>query len=170
MPLRVYDGTSSVPSSHAALRYCGTMTSAATASCTVVATSPATSTLLSNSMQNNLCNRYIHRSYTACELSTTLQEHRGLSEHVLLYRRTLCLIRNCFQREDDTEFKTRQTSSEAHPAFYSTRTGHSFLGGKASKHEADHPAPSSGKVINTRSYTSTPLVACRNTGGTFRIL
>jgi len=75
------------------------MTSAATASCTVVATSPATSTLWSHSLQNNLCNRYIPRSNTACELSATLQEHHGLSEHVLLPRRTPRLIRNCFQRD-----------------------------------------------------------------------
>ena len=75
------------------------MTSTATASCTVVATSSATSTLCSHSMQNNLYNRYIHRSYTACELSATLQEHHGLSEYMLLPRRTPSLIRNCFQRD-----------------------------------------------------------------------
>jgi len=49
-------------------------------------------------MQNNLCNRYTHLSYTARELSATLQKHHGLSEYVLLPRRTPRLIRNCFQR------------------------------------------------------------------------
>jgi hypothetical protein len=71
-------------------------------------------------------------------------------------------------------FQIIQTSSAPPPpppppAFYSTRTGRSFLRGKASKHEADHPAPSCGKVINERSYTSTPLVVCRNTGTNLRI-
>jgi hypothetical protein len=75
------------------------MTSAATAPSTVVATSPATTTLCSHSMQDNLCIRYIHRSYTARELSATLQEHHGLSEYGLLPRRTPRLIRNYFQRD-----------------------------------------------------------------------
>jgi hypothetical protein len=120
---------------------------------TAVATWLTTSALCSHSTLNNLCNRHIHRFYTACELSATLQEHHGLSEHVLLPRRTPHVIRN---------FPTGRTIRSSNPG-----TDLSFLKEKASKHEANHPAPSSGKVTNERSYISTPPVACRNTGAHF---
>jgi hypothetical protein len=46
--------------------------------------------------------------------------------------------------------------SGVHPASYPMGTTGSFPGGKAARHEADHSPPSSAKVKNAWSYTSTP--------------
>jgi hypothetical protein len=72
---------------------------------TAVATSLTTSTLCSHSTLNNLRNRHIHRFYTTCELSATLQQHHGLSEYVLQPRRTPRVVRNCYQRDGRYEVR-----------------------------------------------------------------
>jgi hypothetical protein len=131
----------------------------------VVATSPTTSTFYSHSMLNKLRNRYTHCSYNACELSTAPQDHHGLFEHVLLHRRTPCFILKCFQWDGRSNrgrdkilslLQILHTSPGAHPAFCSMGTGRTFAVGKAARHEADHPPPSSVKVTNEGSCTSAP--------------
>jgi len=47
------------------------------------------------------------------------------------------------------------TSSGVHSASYPTNTRHLSLGVKWPRHEADHSPPSSAKVKNVSSYTST---------------
>jgi hypothetical protein len=51
-----------------------------------------------------------------------------------------------------------QTGSGAHPATYSLGTRDSSLGIKLPGRETDHSSPSSAKVKNAWSYTSTPPV------------